>query len=393
MRILHIVTNADLGGAPRVVMELAHAAVQAGHSCGVASTKEGPLWAHLDTRVQALPLKHIRRNISPIRDFANLLEIYRLYRSWKPDIVHLHSSKMGILGRLAARLPGNRSLWQRTLYTIHGFDTILKAHPIFLPLERFLAPRCAAVVPVSAYDLANLQAQKFKGWFPLVENGVSDRSLASEAELASSPAGKRALILMHSSREKGFPVLLSIARVAPQKRVDLFLDIAKAMPQAHFFWIGNSPDTDLSPFGALPPNFFFLGEIPEAGNFTPLCDIFLLTSNYEGLPMSILEALSAGRPVIASDVGGVSTAVDEGLGACLPNEVGPFVAAIQALLGNKKALQQAGKKARQRWVERFSAQNMWQAYENIYNALLSQKTSKSGPKADASRLAIQKGEL
>ena len=368
LRILHLVTNADLGGAPRVVTELAKSAIAAGHACAVASMPNGPLWEHLDQAVERRPLAHIRREINPREDLACLFEIRALYREWRPDVVHLHSSKMGVLGRLAARMAG-KGLWKRTIYTIHGFDTILKAHRIFLPLERLLAKSCAAVVPISPYDGENLATHGIKAWTPLVENGVSDRSLASDAELCSSPAGEKAFRLIARSREEGARVVLSIARLAPPKRFDLYVELARALPAAHFFWIGNPPDADLAPFGPLPQNLCLLGEIPEAGNFARLCDLFVLLSDYEGLPMSILEALSSAKPVVASTVGGIAAAIDDSVGTLVPNEPKAITQAVEALLAAPDILQSKSRAARTRWEERFSVTRMWEKYAELYRQI------------------------
>ncbi|GAB6276971.1 MAG: hypothetical protein SAMD01599839_15110 [Rectinema sp.] len=176
MRILHVVTNADLGGAPRVVTELANRAVRDGHICAAASVPAGPFWAHLDPRVERMPLSHFRRELHPVQDPSAVIELVRLFRRWKPDVVHLHSSKASVLGRCAALLAnfcGVRRI--PTVYTIHGFDTILKTHRKFLPMERVIARFTSAIVPVSAYDRRNLEEAGIHGNVRLIHNGASDR--------------------------------------------------------------------------------------------------------------------------------------------------------------------------------------------------------------------------
>lgn len=356
MRILHVVTNADLGGAPRVVTELANRAVRDGHECAVASVPVGPLWDHLGPKVTRFPLLHLRREIRPLRDLASLFELGSLFRSWKPDIVHLHSSKAGVLGRMAA---GRRR--GRVVYTIHGFDSILKAHRIFLPLERLLSRRCGAVVPVSEYDERNVKAAGIRGRIVMIRNGASDRRGAA---LLDAGAADR----MKAAKKSGAAVLLSIARLAPPKRFDLFLEAARSFSpdEARFFWIGNVQSVDS---GILPANLEALGEIPEAGGYAELCDIFVLLSDYEGLPMSILEALSCGRPVLASSVGGIPEAIDQGDGLLVRNEIDAIVAAIRALLGDKQGSERMGQAARAVYEAKFSAGTMWDNYLKLYESL------------------------
>lgn len=391
MRILHVVTNADLGGAPRVVTELANRAVAAGYTCGAASVPVGPFWDHLDPRVERLPLRHLRRNLDPIQDFLAVLELVSLFRCWKPDIVHVHSSKAGMLGRTAALLTSCKIA---TVYTIHGFDTILRTHRTFLPLEKAMARFTSAVVPVSAYDEANLykigigvmahaKARNDRGdakapLIRLIHNGASDR-------LGAIPQAEAAARI-EAARAAGTIIVLTVARLEEPKRFDLFVEVAsrfsgdksrgksqnqtkdKALPNVAFFWIGNVQSVDLA---LLPANIEMLGEVPEAGNCINLCDIFLLLSAYEGLPMSVLEAMSCGKPVVASNVGGIGEAVgtDGKAGVLVPNDVDTIVAVLSALAADSVLRAEMGRVARQRYQAGFSADSMWQNYRDLYQNL------------------------
>lgn len=362
MRVLHIVTNADLGGAPRVVTELANRAVRDGHTCGAATVPVGPFWDHLDPRVERIPLRHLRRNLDPVQDFAALLELSALIRRWKPDIVHLHSSKAGVLGRVAALLAswawgtGRRI---PTVYTIHGFDTILKTHRTFLPLERALARYTSAIVPVSAYDEGNLRKVGIGGKIRLIRNGASDRLGAYPAPMVTERIA--------AARAEGTTIVMSIARLEPPKRFDLFLDVARSAPKdMRFFWIGNV--RPMAP-QALPSNVAMLGEVPEAGNCINLCDIFLLLSDYEGLPMSILEALSCGKPIVASDVGGVSEALNPDAGLLVPNERKAVLTALARLANDHDLRISLGLSARARYERSFSVDSMWRKYLQLYTEL------------------------
>lgn len=366
MRILHVVTNSDLGGAPRVVTELSARAVRDGHECAVAATPDGPMWPRLDSRIRQYPLPDMRRAVEPASDLRTFLHLRKIYRDFRPDIIHLHSSKAGVLGRLAA-LASGRSLWRRCVYTIHGFDTILKTHRKFLPVERFLARRCGAVVPVSRYDETSLKAVGIEGNIVPVHNGASDR------RGMASPDPAAAARLAAASAE-GRPVVLSIARLEPPKRPDLFVDLARRFPGASFFWVGNiqPPETMLPPGSSLPPNTHFLGESPEAGCLANLCDIFLLLSDYEGLPMSILEAMSCARPVVASAVGGILEALDGGAGMTVPNDGHQIGERLKMLLDSPEERERFGRAARARFESDYSADRMWSGYLKLYTALITE---------------------
>lgn len=358
MRILHVVTNSDLGGAPRVVTELANSAVRDGHTVAAASVPEGPFWAHLDADIERIYLKHLRREISPIQDISALFELSRLYRTWRPDIIHLHSSKVGVLGRIAA---GSRL--NRVIYTIHGFDTILKSYRAFLALERVLARNCGAVVPVSMYDQANLEKSGILGRIAMIPNGASDRRGAVPSNVAAADRMKKA-------KAAGQMVVLTIARLARPKRFDLFIEAAKAMKpeEVRFFWIGNVEAVDPS---LLPANVEMLGELPEAGDYANLCDFFVLFSDYEGMPMSIIEALSAGKPIIASRVGGIGEMVDSSIGILVENQAAAVIDAIRSILEDRTGLEARARAARIRYESGYSADIMWTRYSALYADVLS----------------------
>lgn len=346
-------TNADLGGAPRVVTELSLRAVRDGHICGAASVPEGPFWEHLDPRVEKLPLRHLRRAISPFQDLLAIGEIAQLYRSWKPDIVHLHSSKIGVLGRLAALLSP-----ATVIYTVHGFDTILKSHREFLLLERLLSRRCPAVVPVSEYDRANMERVGIRNLTQCIQNGVSDRR---SGDVGDEKIARR----LEDARDSGARVLLTIARREPPKRYDLFLEVARRFSKedARFFWVGNAAPVDET---SLPDNVEVLGEVAEAGFLANECDIFLLLSDYEGLPMSILEAMSCGKPIAASAVGGIPEAVSSDVGILVPNEAEGIASELGTLFANTAMTRSMGRSARERYEKCFSADLMWRNYAMLY---------------------------
>ena len=121
MRILHVVTRSEFGGAQGVVRTLAEAQSAQGHSVGIAAGLEGfwEAFAGMDRRVESISLPLLVRAIRPKEDLMALVALGALFRRWKPDIVHLHTSKAGALGRLAAGVDR-----RHIVYTMHGYDQI-----------------------------------------------------------------------------------------------------------------------------------------------------------------------------------------------------------------------------------------------------------------------------
>jgi len=356
VRILHIITVSEAGGAQTVVATLANAAVAAGHEVTVLSDPGGALWDALDRRVGRIELDCLVKRIDPRRDLAALLAVRRAIRRLRPDIVHLHSSKAGLYGRI---FPGTYR--SRTVYTVHGFDTILKGHRVFLPLERCLQHGCAAIVAVSPYDGGNLQDAGIRKNVRVIRNGVADQQNLE-------PTAGAALEAIRTAKAAGRFVVLSVARLAPPKRFDLFVEAARLMDgeKGSFFCVGNREPVDAA---GLPSNVAALGDVFGAGTLIRECDGFVLLSDYEGLPMSVLEALSCGKPVIGSAVGGIPEALEGGAGTLVGSDPVAVAAAIRALFADPAGLAARGRMARRRYEERYADSVMSGLYLELYREL------------------------
>ena len=126
---------------------LSNELVRLGHEVYlVGGCGDGTIWKWLDSGVVRIDCLSLLREISPVNDIKTLLEFKRIYRTIQPDIIHLHSSKVGLLGRLA--FP-----WPKTVFTVHGFDRISMGRKV---LESIMQYRCAAVVGVCENDRKNL---------------------------------------------------------------------------------------------------------------------------------------------------------------------------------------------------------------------------------------------
>lgn len=350
MKILHVITLCELGGAQTVVSNIANI-LSANHEVIVAVGEgDGKMLDTLNPLVKIERIPSLLRRISPKDEIKTLIKLRKLYKKYKPDIIHLHSSKAGILGRLA--FPP-----KKIIYTVHGFDSIRIAYRKFLPLERLLQNRCAAIVGVSKYDEHNLKFEKIRHNVHTVHNGL----------IKTDPLPNDPFIDL-GKNFKG--TVLCIARLNPQKNHKLFLKIAKSIPDYRFVWIGNQD----APTFDYPSNVFFLGNIPNAAAYTKYADLFFLPSNYEGLPMVIIEALSNGTPVVASAVGGVPEMLDGINGVAVNNDKKIMTKAIKQFLNlPKKEKIKRSEAAIKTYEEEFSADKMVNGYMKIYKAILSKK--------------------
>lgn len=345
MKILQVITQSELGGAQTVVVQLANNLSKEHQVILAAGQGDGKMWDMVDDKVIRENCPHLQRSISLKNDLMAAIELRKLYNKYKPDIVHLHSSKAGTLGRIV--FPS-----KKTVYTVHGFDSVRLAFRKFLPIERCLQHFCKAIVGVSKYDEGNLLQEKIRRNVATIYNGISIPDNQNLAEITQFNSTK--------------PIVLAIARVAAPKRADLFVAVAKLLPQYEFIWIGNQ--REVTEFGELPDNCHFVGNIPNAGAYCSKADILMLPSNYEGLPMVILEAMSFGKPVVASNVGGISEIVINDVnGYALENDAQLFASKISHILEDKDIYTRFSQHSSRLFSEQLTVEKMVQGYLEVYN--------------------------
>ena len=341
MKILQIITLCELGGAQSVVINLANKLSEEHEVIVAAGEGDGKMFTMLKPDVKQERLPHLQRALSPKNDILTIFDMWKLYRKYKPDIIHLHSSKAGMLGRVA--FPSSK-----VVYTVHGFDSIRLAYRKFLPIERFMQRTCKAIVGVSKYDDVWMRTEKITKNVSYIYNGIK-RPVPQENISFNIP----------SSYKK---TILCIARLSPQKKSDMFMSVAELLPEYAFVWIGNQHEVSEH-----PKNVFFMGNIPNAGAYCSIADLFMLPSNYEGLPMVILEAMSFGKPVVASNVGGISEIVeDDKNGYTVENNADLFAEKIKYILSNEDVYEKFSNYALKRFEKDLTVDKMVDSYMKCY---------------------------
>ena len=350
MKILHIITNTELGGAQTVCISLANMASDEGNIVAVASMNGGYLWDNLSSSVIQFKIKNMIKPIRLLPDLKCYFELKKVINEFAPDIIHLHSSKAGTLGRLAGF-----KYRKKIIYTVHGFDSIRLHHRFFLPLERFLQRFCGAIVAVSKYDEKKLYKEKN---IKTIYNGISLNPAASLKPFDSSSYKK---------------VIMTIARISKQKRFQSFLSVASdpSMKAYLFVWVGGSAGKSMDEIKkdySIPSNVLLLGDYPNASSLLPYCDLFVLFSNYEGLPMTIIEAMAYKKAIVASNVGGIPELIDVTNGALIETDEGA-VEAIGTILQDDEKKAKMGKASFEKFSKFFTLDIMWKNYRSLYKEI------------------------
>lgn len=358
--LVYVITLAEVGGAQSYVRDLLPA-VSERYDVTVAAHGDGPLReAAAHYGLPFVPLEHVRRPISPIEDALGLLELTRLFRRLRPDIVHLNSSKAGILGRLAAAL----ARVPVTIFTVHGWAFKAasgRSSRLYLAADRVVRPLATAIVCVSQSEVdAGLAAGlSLPDRTVLIRNAVD-----VSREPAAVPGGSVVEIVSvgRLALPKDFETLLRAVAMLPPGSVRLTL-------------LGDGPlrpsferlavELDLA-------NVVFAGEVDDVRARVDSADVFVLSSLSEGMPMSVLEAMAAGRPVVASSVGGVPEAVVDGVTGLLvpPGRPDDLAVALERLVADDDLRRRLGDAGRARAVERFSLEGWRRSHLELYDSLL-----------------------
>lgn len=352
MKIFQVITVSEYGGAQTIVANLIKA-LSPDHQVFVLYGGEGEAWSSLGNNFTRIRLGKHNKSIS-LHDIILFFKLIYYRIKYKPDIVHLHSSKMGVLGRLAFSK-------KKTVLTMHGFDSVRKNHRKFLFLEKMLKSRVARIIGVSQYDVKTLNEEGIIKNVSYIYNGVTDVLNEPNIQYDSSFTEK-----IENIKNLYPKIIMCIARISSQKRFDIFTSIAEKMPQYAFVWIGNKGE-----ISDIPQNVFPLGEIESAQIYLKYADVFLLCSNYEGLPMSLLEAMSIGKPAVASAVGGIPEILGRGNGFALSNDANEFKNKIEYILSDNDIYQSMSDKAREIFLDNHTTEKMVDKYLTVYQSLIS----------------------
>lgn len=362
-QILHVITRSEWGGAPRVVQSLATGVDAA---TVVACGPGGRLIDRI--KDDGVPVKiqpHLQSPPGP-RDVLAYRDLYRFVQTSEFDIVHCHSTKAGVLGRIAAvtaDIP--------TVFTVHGWGFYNTEYSLLRPAlvraERALATRTDAVVCVSESD--RLQGQKHdifgKDDGHVIHNGIEPLHEPMERTRLHNEIGIDADV----------PMIGAIARLAPQKNPLAILETAQRLQERDCDFatvlIGSGPLADecrsfIDQHNL--ENVHLLGFRDDAMELLFDFDVFLLPSRFEGFPLTVLECLHAGVPVVAHDVGGVGEAIDDSITGFVvaPEDDGMFTDRVECLLHNAKKRERMGQRSRQVANARFTAKKMVQRYQELY---------------------------
>ncbi len=359
MRIATVITLSNpVGGAQVYVRDLAEALVKNGHETEVFIGSEGILTDWLtDLGIRHRLVPSMRHSISPLSDIRAVNELAAMLKEYRPDIVATNSSKAGIIGRLSARRLGIPSV-----YTVHGWSFLKSEGKLssFLgwQAEKYCARFTSKIIAVSEFDRKLAIERKLcePEKVVAIHNGIPDIS----SDFFASPG------------DDAKPVeIVVVARfAAPKDHATLLNAMARLKDRDwRLSLVGDGPDEAVvrATVGSLglSDRVVFVGAVRSVLEYLKKSHLFVLTSLSEGLPLSIMEAMRSGLPVVSNRVAGIPEEVVDGQNGYLVDvmDAESLASRIASLIDDKDLRARMGQESRKLYLERFTSQRL---IENTY---------------------------
>lgn len=379
-KILHLITRLVIGGAQDNTILTVAKHDRSKFEIHLASHPEGQ-WLHRAQQVTDVfhPLPNLVNPISPIDDLKSLFNIVKLIQQEQFSIVHTHSSKAGILGRIAARI----ARVPKVVHTIHGFPFHDFMPPwkrqLYINLERSVRPCTDFFITVC--DLNRQEANQLE-----ILSLDQSQTIYSGIDFTQLD---RTFDWQHTHQQleipEGWQTIVMVGRLDQQKApyylIDAFAQVIQQCPKTLLLLVGEGElkprlEAQVQELG-IENQVKFLGSREDVPEILKVANIFALSSLWEGLGRAMTEAMLLGKPVVVPNIYGIPETVHHGeTGLLFPGgDVEKLAHHLVSLLQNPEEQKRLGQNAKQLTRKLFDADQMVQQIEQIYEQLLNQKLS------------------
>ena len=361
MRVLHVIARLNVGGTARYITQLANELPKYGIETFVATgfVQGAEIEDESAQSIDLIRIKSMGRSINPIKDHFARKQLDKIIAEVKPDIIHTHTFKAGYVTRMK----------KQSIPVIHTFHGHLLDDPEFsgfkskviIKLERILAKKSSKLVTVGRRVSEELLEQRIghRTQFVNIPPGV----------VAVDITPKEQALKNLNLEDDGKPLVGWIARVTGVKNPMRALEVADALPDTRFVMVGGGDLLDQVK-AAAPANVSVIGWA-EAADLFGATDIILSTSENEGMPVALIEAQLAGKPVVATDVGSVSEVIlNHETGIVTNKNAGSIASAVESLVLDKTTREEMGRLAIARAQALFSVDRMINAHIELYKSIV-----------------------
>jgi glycosyltransferase involved in cell wall biosynthesis len=361
MRVLHVIARLNVGGTARYITQLANELPKHGIETFVATgfVQGAEVEDPSAQSIELIRVPAMGRSIRPIKDHLARKQLDKIIQEVKPDIIHTHTFKAGYVIRMK----------KQSVPVIHTFHGHLLDDPefsgfkskIIVELERKFAKSSAKLVTVGRRVADELLEQKIghRAQFVNIPPGVVAVAVTPKAQALANL----------NLKDNGAPIVGWIARVTGVKNPMRALEVADALPDTQFVMAGGG-DLLEQVKAAAPANVSVIGWA-DAADLFGATDIILSTSENEGMPVALIEAQLAGKPVVATDVGSVSEVIlNHETGIVTNKNAGSIASAVESLILDKTTREEMGRLATARAQALFSVDRMINAHIELYKSIV-----------------------
>ncbi len=363
--VLHLIARLNLGGTAKYLITLNNGLNKVGINSLVATgyVQTGEIEDLEVKKLKPIRIKNLGRKISLINDLKAAKKIREIILRIKPDIIHTHTFKAGLLVRAQRnRIEEGLGKKLKFVHTFHGhlfYDPEFKGFKAMAikAIEKRLSKRSDQLITVGEIVKSDLDRK-----------GVYGESKTISIPPAVTPLklqSKNIALKKYGIKNKNRVRVLWLARVTGVKNPQRVIEIAKRLPEIDFYLAGGGDLLETVKKQA-PKNLKVLGW-QDAKSILPIADIFLLTSENEGMPIALIEAQLAAIPVVATNVGSIPEVVlhnKSGLICSKSND--ELIAAVKRLAQSKSLRSKFGKAGRVNALKRFSEKNLISAHKKLY---------------------------
>ena len=363
--VLQIIARLNLGGTAKYLITLNHGLNNAGIKSLIATgyVQTGEIEDLEVKKLKPIRIKNLGRKISLTNDLKAAREIRKVIVKVSPDIIHTHTFKSGLLVRAQRnRIEENLGKKIKFVHTFHGHlfdDPEFKGFKAFAikAIEKRLSKRSDQLITVGEIVKSDLDSK-----------GISAKNKSISIPPAVTPLkllNKSSALIKYTVKDKNRIRVLWLARITGVKNPQRVIEIAKKLPEIDFYLAGGGELLEAIKKQA-PRNLKVLGW-QDAKSILPIADIFLSTSENEGMPIAIIEAQLAAIPVVATNVGSVPEVVlHNKSGTICSKSDDELIAAIKKLAKSKSLQAKFGKAGRVHALKSFSEKNLISPHKKLY---------------------------
>ena len=372
VKVMQIIARMNVGGPAVIVAELMRGLDKSAFEqilvTGYCDENEADYLDTVATDIKATRIAGLGRSVSLIADLKAFFGLVSLIRKYKPDVIHTHTAKAGVLGRMASLLAGCGAVRVHTFHghLLHGYFNGLLTKVVIL-IEKFFAARTSVLIAIGSKVRDDLVAAgigntaKYRVFFPGLPAPKSVTKESAQNTLGINP---QALYITF------------VGRLTQIKRPDRLLDVAKECKQrginVRFLVAGEGELFEGSKQRALEEqlNITFLGWRSDIAQIFAASDIAILTSDNEGIPLTLIQAAQASLPIVATNVGSISDIViNESTGYLTSTNPSELADAIEKLVRDPQLRQMMGEAGQARAAQYFSLDRMLKDHADLYRTL------------------------